>query len=279
VDPGVKDIPLNGTDTVDLTVTDVEDLYGISLELEFDPAIVEVVSITPGSCPSPDFVVQNSFDNTLGKINYDVTALSPSAPCSGNGVIATVEFKGKAIAVSPLNFVNWLLSDKNGFAIPVFDYHNGELNVVIVDGYVNGTVQMQGRVDHSGAEVCAWDGPTSIKCTSTFADGSYELGLLPGTYDITVEMGRYLDSVYPGVLVTTGSTTTLPSVILPGGDGNDDDLINILDLSFMGARYLCSLGDPCYDPRGDINNDGTINIQDLAITGGNYGETSPVPWP
>ncbi len=279
VDPVVKDIPFEGTDTVDLIVTDVANLYGISLELAFDPAIVEVVSITPGSCPSPDFIVQNTFDNTLGKIYYDVTALSPSLPCSGNGIIATVEFKGKIIDVSELNFVNWLLTDKNGFAIPVLGVHNGELNVVFIHGFVNGFIQMQGRTDHSGAEVCAWDGPTNVGCATTVADGSYELQLLPGIYDITVEMGRYLDSVYPGVTVTTGSTTTLPTVVLPGGDGNDDDLINILDLSFMAARYLCSIVDPCYDARGDINNDEVINIQDLAITGGNYGKTSPVPWP
>jgi hypothetical protein len=105
------------------------------------------------------------------------------------------------------------------------------------------------------------------------------MSLLPGSYDIKVEMGRYLDSEYLGVSVISANTTTLPWIQLPGGDGNDDEVINILDLSFMGARYLCAIGDPCYDPRGDINNDGIINIQDLSITGGNYGETSPVPWP
>jgi hypothetical protein len=278
VDPVLKDIPLGGTDTVDLVVSDVADLYGISLELEFNPTIVEVVSITPGSCPSPDFIVQNSFDNTLGKIYYDVSSLSPSIPCNGTGVIATIEFSGLLIDVSELKYINWLLSDNNGFAIPVLDVHNGELNIILTHGFVNGTILMQGRTNHSGAEVCAWDGPTLIDCTTTFADGSYELGLFPGTYDLTVEMERYLDSEYPGVSVVTGGPITLPTVELPGGDGNDDDVINILDLSFMGARYMCSTGDPCYDSRGDINNDGIINIQDLAIAGGNYGKTSPVPW-
>jgi hypothetical protein len=47
----------------------------------------------------------------------------------------------------------------------------------------------------------------------------------------------------------------------------------------MGARYLCSFGDACYDAKGDINDDLTINIQDLAIAGGNYLQSCPVLWP
>jgi hypothetical protein len=92
-------------------------------------------------------------------------------------------------------------------------------------------------------------------------------------------MERYLDSEKAGVVVTAGVTTTLSSLTLNGGDANDDDVINILDLSFMGARYLCSLGDPCYDAAGDINDDGIINIQDIVLAGSNYLKTSPLPWP
>ena len=144
-----------------------------------------------------------------------------------------------------------------------------------VDNLVNGTVQLQSRSDHSGVEVCADDGGTPI-CTFTNASGYYELSLPDGTYTIQVEMARYLDALKTGYSIS--SDVTLPDLTLPGGDTNDDDMINILDLSFMGARYELSCGDTGWDARADINNDCTVNILDLSVTGGNYEESSPVPW-
>ena len=108
--------------------------------------------------------------------------------------------------------------------------------------------------------------------------GTTLLSLLDGTYDVTVEMGRYLDAEKMGQVVVAGDTTTLCQVKLLGGDANDDDVINILDLSFIGYRFGLCEGDPDYDPRADINNDGCINILDITGAGVNFNKTSPVPW-
>lgn len=64
-----------------------------------------------------------------------------------------------------------------------------------------------------------------------------------------------------------------------GGNVNNDCTVNILDLSFMGARYTFSCGDPGWDAKADINNDCTVNILDLAVTGGSFQKSCPVPWP
>jgi hypothetical protein len=274
--------------TVDVVVEDVTDLYGVGLELGFDPAILQVVDadggtagvqITPGSCPSPDFIVQNAADNVTGTINYDASSLSPSLPCNGTGVVASITFEGIALGISPLGFNAVLLSDTNGVEIPSAT-QGGTIEVIIPPvGTIDGYVDLQGRSDDSGAEVCAWDGAVQVACDLTDASGYYMVEVPEGTYDVTVEIARYLDSEKAGVSVTAGSTTTLSTLLLPGGDANDDDIINILDLSFMGARYGCSIADPCYDPKADINNDTLINIQDIVLAGGNYLETSPVPWP
>ncbi|MGD8752668.1 MAG: hypothetical protein PVG14_14655 [Anaerolineales bacterium] len=146
-------------------------------------------------------------------------------------------------------------------------------------GFIEGWVEMQGRTDHTGTEVCAWDGAVQVACQPTAPDGYFNLAVPDGTYDVTGVAARYLDTEKLAVPVTTGSTTTLSTVMLLGGDTQDDCNVNILDLSFMGARYLCSFGDACYDAKGDINDDLTINIQDLAIAGGNYLQSCPVLWP
>jgi hypothetical protein len=64
-----------------------------------------------------------------------------------------------------------------------------------------------------------------------------------------------------------------------GGDANEDDIINILDLSLIGSSYGSNPGDPSWNPQADINNDGTINIQDIVLSGSNYLKISPTPWP
>ena len=91
-------------------------------------------------------------------------------------------------------------------------------------------------------------------------------------------MARYLDAEKTGQVVVAGDTTTLCQVKLLAGDASDDDVINILDLSFMGFRFGLCVGDPGWDARADVNNDGCINILDLVGAGANFNKTSPVPW-
>ena len=60
---------------------------------------------------------------------------------------------------------------------------------------------------------------------------------------------------------------------------NDDDQINIQDLSLIGGKFRLACGDPGWDERADINDDCAVNISDLVLAGGNWHRTSPVPWP
>lgn len=146
-------------------------------------------------------------------------------------------------------------------------------------GVLEGLVHLQGRAVHDGADVCAWDNGLMIDCVVTDPTGFYSMILPEGTYDLTVEMNRYLDGDKAGVTAVAGVTTTMSTLALKGGDANDDDTVNIQDLAFLGGRYQCNLGDPCYDAKADANDDGLINIQDLVLAGGNYLQSSPVAWP
>jgi hypothetical protein len=279
IEPQTSEVPILGETTVDIMVGDVTNLYGIQVDLAFDPTIVEVVgaALTPGTCPLPDFVVVNTADNVAGTISYAATSLSPTPPCSPGGVVASITFRGLAEGISPVAFSSWLLADIDGFPIPLESVTDGSITVILW-GEVEGYVTLQGRTDHSGVEVCGTAGGPPI-CTTTDPSGYYLLGLPQDTYDVTVEMDRYLDGEKLGVFVPAGGLVTLTSVTLLGGDAIEDDIINILDLSFMGSRFGLSEGDPGWDPQADINNDLTINILDIVLAAGNFLQTSPVPWP
>ena len=283
-EPASEEIPLNQSVTVDVHISDVTNLYGTQLEISFDPKKVQVVDadpdttgvqITPGSCPAPDFVVSNTVNNTTGTISYSATSLSPSLPCDGNAIVASITFEGVEEGTSPTNFTSTLFSNTNGESVCV-STSDGSLDVVSSCTF-SGTIDLQGRPDDSGATFTVVGSETFS--TTTDASGYYELAVPEDTYDVTAEMDRYLDGERTGEVCLAGEEIQLPSVTLLGGDTNDDCVINILDLSFMGSRFMTSAGDANYDPRADINADGTVNILDLSVTGGNFMETCPVNWP
>jgi len=138
---------------------------------------------------------------------------------------------------------------------------------------ISGQVQLQGRSDWSGAVVTAW--PTGVTGT-TGADGFYTLPALPvGTYTITVEMARYLDA--ERVMLLVWGANDLPTVRLLAGDANDDDAVDIVDMSIIGGKYGSTVN-PVTE-RADVNADGYVDIVDIVLAAGNYGSASPVTWP
>lgn len=173
----------------------------------------------------------------------------------------------------------------NGFG-GVTSMHIDDVSMIFCDaapppqlnGTINGMVILQGRSDHSGAQVCAEDDGNATFCTQTDSVGAYNLVVPAGSYTVTIAKERYLDAEKLNVAVVAGNTTTLDPVTLLGGDTNDDCDVNILDLSLIGSRFGLSCSDTGWDVRADINNDCTVNILDLTQTGGNFGKTCPVPW-
>jgi hypothetical protein len=123
--------------TISYNITlDVTDLYGAQLELSFDPAVLQVAGteVTPGSCPKPDFVVINSFDNSAGTVSYAATSLSDTVPCDG-GVVASIQFQVSptaTVGTTQVQFDYVLLSDIDGIEIPVTAV---DLDLEILEGY------------------------------------------------------------------------------------------------------------------------------------------------
>jgi hypothetical protein len=101
LNPSQAIVPQGGIVKVVLQLDNLNNVYGSEISLDFDPNVLEVidalpgvngVQLIPGSCPKPDFIVENFADNTAGSIEYAVTQLSPTLPCDG-GEMASITFR------------------------------------------------------------------------------------------------------------------------------------------------------------------------------------------
>ena len=272
---------------------DWQPLEGIDSFDDYGPKIlsIERVNTNPASTPSIEFAI--TFDEIA--VGVDITdfvltttgvsgALVSNVSGSGDIYIVTVNTGTgngsiRLDLIDDDSIVDKVGNPLGGSGSDNGDYTSGEEYEIIKTStcIFSGTIDIQGRSDGTGATFTVVGSETFS--TTTDAAGSYELSVPEDTYDVTAEMDRYLDGERTGDVCLAGEEIQLPSVTLLGGDTNDDCVINILDLSFMGSRFMTSAGDANYDLMADINDDGEINILDLSVTGGNFMGTCPVNWP
>jgi hypothetical protein len=110
--------------------------------------------------------------------------------------------------------------------------------------------------------------------TVTDEQGSFIFeGLLPGDYTLSAALLGALTS-QTSFTLTEGQQLELPPAVLPIGDLNQDNQIDMNDVVLVAANY-----DNPADVIGvDLNGDAWIDISDLAIIGAQFGTVGPLPW-
>ncbi len=135
---GVLEVSAGQTASLPVSVADVQDLYGVEIHLQFDPAVVQVadadantdgVQVVSGGFLSADFVAQNRADNQAGTIDYAATQINPSEPKRGSGTLLTIQFQGVGAGrTSELEVIDQILSTLDGEIIPA-TVVSGEIRV------------------------------------------------------------------------------------------------------------------------------------------------------
>jgi hypothetical protein len=226
--------------------------------------------------------------NTVGSANSTgVISFCGSSPTAVNNAAAnvfTVVFEGLSTGAVTLDLDT--SDDAFGMAPPSGDSNNvyataltDKAMEVFGLNNVTGAIDLQGRVDESGAVLSFGVGANQgygeyVFSTSTNFGAISASGVVADTYNITVAMARYLDVTLSSAKskIVSGATV-LTTLTLFGGDANDDDTIDIADAGIIGGQYGNS-GVGITVAGADINNDGTINIFDLVLAGGNFSKTS-----
>jgi hypothetical protein len=115
---------------VNLMAADVIDLYGVDVQLRYDPGQLQVedanprlegIQVAPGPLLAADerFVVTNKVDATAGLITFVATLLNPAPPVSGQGVLATIAFRVLGNGPYSVRVVRAQLVSSNLTTIPV----------------------------------------------------------------------------------------------------------------------------------------------------------------
>lgn len=134
VESSFSSIPVNNTALVPVQVENIANLTAFEVHLSFDANVLEVTELKDSGFIKADFVIQNTFDNTAGTIDYAVAQIN-RPPTNGSGTLFEIVFRAKADGQSPIRFretpaapAGALLSDSNGIAIQVA-LTNGNVNV------------------------------------------------------------------------------------------------------------------------------------------------------
>jgi len=105
----VRDIPPNETFSVNVTITDVSELYSWQITLTFEPALLNVIEVTEGpflKAFNETLWLPAKMNNTAGSVGAGALLKPPPPPhgATGSGVLASVTFKVMSGGASSLHF-------------------------------------------------------------------------------------------------------------------------------------------------------------------------------
>jgi hypothetical protein len=299
-EPGEDLFCVDETTTVSIDISDVEDLYGYMLKVNYDETLVSVDDAwfetsffnpagpgTGGSTPPTWNAVCAS-----GTCQFAKSMLFGDTAATGSGTLAKITFKGLVAGTFDVTISDNVLSDIDGYTI---DHDIAPLPLTVCGwAKASGTVSLQGRATPKGTapsdppgEVTAYDGffalstaPYSGAIDPDTGDWLIEnIRVMPGGTEYTFDAahGLYLGNQTTHTLSPLDDWDAGPTRLL-GGDANNDGTDDISDLACIGGDFGGTPSDCGGTGSSDINWDATTNIQDLAIAGGNYTKTTHQPW-
>ncbi len=113
-------------------------------------------------------------------------------------------------------------------------------------------------------------GTSLVKTVSVPAGGAFALPDVPaGNYLLHVKGPRYLASNVP-VTVLDGFSTLPTILFLRTGDANNNNLVDVDDLTLVLNAYNSRVGDGTYFAGADLNLNGRIDVDDLTLLLNNY---------
>src|SRR5437867_11035043 len=107
IDPSSLNVPAGQTFSVDVSISNVTDLFAFQFDLGFNPAIIAADGVTEGSflaTGGSTFFIAGTIDNVGGSVSSNAdTLLTALSGVSGSGTLATFELTAVGAGSSSLD--------------------------------------------------------------------------------------------------------------------------------------------------------------------------------
>jgi len=290
--PSIQEINFDATFTVSLSISDIENLYGHELDVDFDPSLFEVISVSQGDFLSNGgsdsvFWQPPGIDNIAGTITDIVNVrLTPGVGVTGSGELARIEFMEKSELYTDYASDITIVPGESKLSDP-------DANPLLVVGYDGCTIMVGGMIDSDddglpdeieavlgtdpddadtdddgiddGDEDANHDGVVDANETDPLNPDTDEDGIQDGT-----EIGVTLNDVGSDTDISVFVPDEDPSSVTdPNNEDSDGDLIpdGMEDINHNG-RIDAWESDPTQkttDVETDLDDDGDVDGKDLAI--------------
>lgn len=292
--PSVTTVPSGSPVNVELRIDGATSLVGYEFTLNYPAAMATAPgtgsyanTFLTASSPAGVFNAKPGTCVAAGTCEFAQSLFGVPAGVTGSGPLATVSFIANTPGTYLLTYSFVALSDygETPSSLPVV-LHTATIIVVPGSATVNGTIRLQARatpITAGPVTLVQQSAPfatfsTTYDPTTGFFSRAVDAVAAGTTYKLTAGHQNYLNdektlTVYPNNTYPQTQATSLRA-----GDAYQDGLIDIGDLSCVGAGFGLAVA-PCgLGGTTDINGDTVVNIFDLVLVGGNYGLTAPQPY-
>lgn len=140
IDPAAASLAPGEGARLALSVHEANDVYGVEIHIQFEPAVVQVVDQDPDKPGiqvaggdffdlTEGFLITNQVDNGTGEITYAFTQLLPATPKQGDGELLSFEIQAVAVGESQVVLELAILANADGESLP-FSARGGQVTVV-----------------------------------------------------------------------------------------------------------------------------------------------------
>jgi hypothetical protein len=306
VDPEPREVAAGQEFTVIANVTNVGNLYGLDVQLEWNATAIEYVSHTVtipvegtpnGILHEPVIEIRNEVNPSAGTYWIAYSSVNPASAFTGSGRIVEMTFRAKLSGNYTVNVVSSDLADFDGDPIPhtsmvgavtVREMHDLAVTdispdkAIVGQSYscsINVTVVNQGSFTEDSNVILSANGTVVDTVPISVPSGSQWTGTFIWNTTNWTRGSYVVDATATAVANETNTddnscTYRCITVTIPGDVEGDKD-VDIFDVVKIARSYGYASGDPLYQPIMDIDGDGYINIFDIVIATGNYGESDP----
>jgi len=281
LDPNEIEVDKLQTFSLNVTITDVIDLYCYQFYLYYNASILNCtgVDLPPSHFLTPIdqsniLVIEQEYNNTYnathGLISVAVTLRSDEPGKSGSGTLATINFVAKEFGSSILQFYDIVIGDSVPAAMPVIVVDgsatvSNSLTVLAEDQYGNslttGDVYIDGElVGFTGSRF-----PVVAGTHTVWVNDFWEAGQTGYRYcftnweDDSVDNPRTVDVVEARTLTAYFSKKYCP------GDVDGNGVVDEVDLNIVNVAFGSVRGDTKWDSSADLNCDAVVDSIDVAI--------------